>query len=56
MIIILKSDETQGHPGVTLTICAVIMASSSMAYVAATIVRIKCRRYNSSRNGYQSIS
>ena len=45
--------KTQGHPGITLIICAAIMASSLMAYAAATIVR---KRYNPSRIGYQSIS
>lgn len=46
------SDITKGHPGITLIICATIMALSSIAYLAATVVR----KRSSPRDGYVSIS
>ena len=48
----MEDISAHGHAGITLVICAAIMAASALAYSAATLVR----RRTAARVGYEEIS
>merc|ERR1719319_1714284 len=48
----MEDISAHGHAGITLVICAAIMAASALAYSAATLVR----RKTAARVGYEEIS